>query len=162
MTVLNIKTPDAKAVRTTRGVRCKRFNAVMVMTSRRYLKSLRSRRSHWRGIHGPYGTLGKAFSRSSTLWGGTGSPLWLWDPCSWLGSLDRSLTGFSGDRRPGPVEMRQLDLIRWRFIVCETARNALACGCRQRRARGGIGIRVRLRSVCRKTWEFESPRAHPM
>ncbi len=28
------------------------------------------------------------------------------------------------------------------------------------RACGGIGIRVRLRSVCRKTWEFESPHAH--
>ena len=27
-------------------------------------------------------------------------------------------------------------------------------------ARGGIGIRVRLRSVSRKGWEFESPRAH--
>ena len=25
---------------------------------------------------------------------------------------------------------------------------------------GGIGIRVRLRSVCRKTWEFESPPGH--
>ena len=28
------------------------------------------------------------------------------------------------------------------------------------RARGGIGIRVRFRSVSRKSWEFESPRAH--
>ncbi len=27
-------------------------------------------------------------------------------------------------------------------------------------ARGGTGIRVRLRSVSRKSWEFESPRAH--
>ncbi len=27
-------------------------------------------------------------------------------------------------------------------------------------ARGGTGIRVRLRSVSRKGWEFESPRAH--
>jgi hypothetical protein len=27
-------------------------------------------------------------------------------------------------------------------------------------ARGGIGIRVRLRSAFRKDWEFESPRAH--
>lgn len=29
------------------------------------------------------------------------------------------------------------------------------------RACGGTGIRVRLRSVCRKTWEFKSPHAHP-
>ncbi len=27
-------------------------------------------------------------------------------------------------------------------------------------ARGGTGIRVRLRSVSRKGWEFKSPRAH--
>ena len=27
-------------------------------------------------------------------------------------------------------------------------------------ARGGIGIRVRLRSVWSNPWEFESPRAH--
>lgn len=34
------------------------------------------------------------------------------------------------------------------------------CLCTDARARGGIGIRVRFRSVCRKAWRFKSSRAH--